>query len=315
MMAEFEVFEDTHFMPVRRGHGRIGSVLSSYGAIDGTGRRLPKWPLLNSLDTSFAVNIRRARPSNSGHSLPEAIFGGLYYNYFGHFLTETVPNLLAAKVALNHAPNLPIVFFVPDNRGPDEHFPQLSPFAKFFLDGIGLDPARFHFIKKPLHVGRLVVGPTPFTSKHHFAPWTLLAMDQLFGHISTGSKCDLYLSRSKWPKIRTSDETILERHFRTHGYDVVHFETLSLAEQIAAIRGARHLAGCTGTALHWSLYSKNCQSMIALGYRSPLQRGISKSRGQIYVNLPGRQVAGASVRVRDFDTRTLDRALSRVGAI
>ena len=94
---------------------------------------------------------------------------------------------------------------------------------------------------------------------------------------------------------------------------MVHMEALSLSDQISSIRGARHVAGCTGTALHWSLYSKTCESVIALGYRSPLQRGISKSRGQIYVNPPGRRVADASIRVRDFDIRSLDCALDHIG--
>ena len=310
--ADFKIFEDAQFVPVRRGLGRIGSVLSYYGALDGTGHRLPKWPLLNSLDTSFAVNVRRPRPPNSEEFLPEAIFGGMYYNGFGHFLTETVPNLLAVKAVLDRAPNLPVVFFVPDNKRPDEDYTRLSPWATFFLDSIGVDPARFHFIRAPLHVQRLLVGPTPFTRKHHFAPWTLLALDELFGPATTETTRDLYLSRTQWAKVRTSDETILERHFSARGYDVTHLETLSLEDQIATIRGARHVAGCTGTALHWSLYSASCKSVMALGYRSPLQRGISKSRGQLYINPRGRRVADASIRVRDFDERTLDRALDQV---
>ena len=312
-VSDIVVIPDAKLIPMRRGSGLFGSLFSSYGAIDGTGRRFPKWPLLSSLDTSFAVNVLRGRPSSSDQSLPEAIFGGLYYNWFGHFITETVPNLLAAKIALEHAPDLPIVFFVPDNRTKEDHYPELSPWALFFLEHIGLDPTKFHFIRQPLHVRRLVFGPTPFTRKFHFAPWSLLALDQLFGAKSIGSTSDLYLSRSKWSNVRTSDESIIERHFSSRGFDVVHMEALSLSDQISSIRGARHVAGCTGTALHWSLYSKTCESVIALGYRSPLQRGISKSRGQIYVNPPGRRVADASIRVRDFDIRSLDCALDHVG--
>jgi hypothetical protein len=310
---EIKSIEDALLVPMRRGHGRIGSIFSSYGAIDRAGKRLPKWPLLNSLDTSFALNLRRVAPSDVEESLPEAVFGGLYYNWFGHFLTETVPNLIAAKAALGKSTNTPIIFFVPDNRRPEEIFPQISSVAKYFFEKIGLDPTNFRFVKQPIRIERLIVGPTPFKKKHNFSPWVLSEIDQLFGSKSSQSRRDLYLSRSQWGKARTSDETILERHFKARGFDVVHLETLSLPEQIATIRGARHVAGCNGTALHWSLYSSSCESVISLGYRSPLQRGISKSRGQVYVNPPGRRVAGESVRVRDYSAHSLDRALERVG--
>ena len=39
---------------------------------------------------------------------------------------------------------------------------------------------------------------------------------------------------------------------------------MSIAEQIAAVRDARYLAGCAGTALHWALFMKPGGTVITL---------------------------------------------------
>lgn len=64
----------------------------------------------------------------------------------------------------------------------------------------------------------------------------------------------VYLSRSALKERRTFNEEQIENIFRKNGYKIVHPETLSLAEQVAAVKNCKSLAGLGGSALHHSLF-------------------------------------------------------------
>jgi hypothetical protein len=307
-----KVVDQAFLAPLYRPRGRLSRIISWYGLNDAAGRKLTDWPLLNSLDTSLARRrpwpIRRA----DDRLRDEAVFGGVFYSTFAHFMSETVPNLVAARRVLQDYPGRKVVFFLPPNLGGGFQMPAQHAYHVPLLDRIGIDRDDMVFVTAPLQVDRLIVGPSPFPRKFRFAPWLLSDLDALFP-VPRGVQQRVYLSRQRWThKPRVADEDRIAALFHDHGYHIIHPQEMTLEHQFETIFGAEHLAGPQGFALHWSLYSRHCRSVISLGWPSPVQNGICASRVQVYENPPGKRPRGAAVRVRGFRDDTLVAALARV---
>lgn len=313
MKPHHRIFEAAYLEPCRRGRGRLSRLFTSYALRDGRGRAIGGWPLLVSLDTSFAVN-RPGRPDHGATDLPAAIYGGMFFDWFGHFIIETVPNLLAVADLKRAHPELPILFHLPDFWFPDpEARPQSLPFHDLFLDRIGLDRGDFRFVRAPLRVASLLVPDSPFPGKYRYKSWVLDRMDALFA-AQPGPAAKVYFSRSRWPKPRITDEPAIEARFRAADYDIVHPQDLSLQDQLALVSRARSIAGPQGTALHWSLYAPRCRSVISMGWHSPQQRGICASRGQLCLDPKGKRPRGGDLRLRAIAPAVVERAILQAEA-
>jgi hypothetical protein len=71
----------------------------------------------------------------------------------------------------------------------------------------------------------------------------------------------VYLSRSKLDPsqrgLSEGQERLIEDIFRRYGFEIVHPQLLSLAEQIRTVRRASHVAGCVGSQMHLLAFSRN----------------------------------------------------------
>lgn len=301
--------------PCVRSPRRPLRLVTRFGRHQSDGTAITGWPLLHSLDTTLAVPSRAQVRDRPTKRIDAAIYGGLYYGAFGHFLTETFLNLLAVRALKQAHPDLPILFHTPDffTKKPRADRVDGQPRAHVaeFEDRLGISAEGALLVDQPMEVGRLLVPDAPFSRKFRFKPWVTDALDDLFGPQQAPGG-PIYLSRSRWPTPRILDEDRVEAIFADHGYRIVHPQDLSLSEQIALIRCASHVAGPQGTALHWSLYSGTCRSVISLGWPSPLQNGICKARHQTYVEVGGRRPWGDALRVRRVAPTRIERAIARV---
>lgn len=310
-LGEPRVFPDACLAPMSRARNRLLGIVTLYGLRDAGGRAIEGWPLLTSMDTTFALNWPR-RKDDGAARIPRAIYGGLYSSAFGHFLTETVPSLAAIRHLAMAEPGVPIVLHVPDQKKREgKELWSRRPYVDWFLERLGIDFGRLMIVRAPMRVGELLVGQSPFSGKQSYRPWVPQVMDAVFGSGRAGTD-RLYLSRTKWPRPRIEREAEVEEVFRQAGFTVTHLQDLSLEQQLLTVCQARHLAGPQGTALHWSLYSASVRGVISLGFRSPLQRGICQVRGQTYLNPPGRKVRDAGLRVRAIGREEIEDALSRL---
>ena len=158
----------------------------------------------------------------------------------------------------------------------------------------------------------MIVGDSPFLKKFRYASWLLDTFDKEFS-ISRNTARKIYLSRSRWNHhLRLPGEPRIETIFSDYGYEIIHPQDLSIPKQIATICGAGRLAGSQGSALHWSLLSPDCRSVLALGSPLPQQRGICRSRGQELVELRGRKPSIGTVRQRLVGDATIHQALARL---
>lgn len=308
------VEENATLLPCQRGRGRLSRVITRFGLMDGNGRRIRSWPLLVSLDTSYALNLARVRGDISSR-LPNAIYGGLFFDWFGHFITETLPNLIAVADCKRAYPDVPIIFHLPDfwKENPEER-PREYPFHQPFLDMLGLQRTDFRFVRAPISIDNLHMPRSPFLKKFRYAPWLLEKLDDLAGEPAGGPR-NLYLSRAKMNKPRLVDEPRVEDQFRESGYEIVHPEDMSISDQLALFSGAERIAGAQGTAVHWSLYAPRCKSVISMGWQSPVQKGICKSRKQVLIAPRGKRPKGGHIRLRNLSELEVRRAIAQASSL
>lgn len=295
-----QVIEGARLSPLLRPKGRIPRVLTWYEFHHACGRGARPWPLMVSLDTTYAV--RRPRPVSAARTRLEGdyVFGGVFFSEFGHFLTETVPNLAAVAHALRRSPGARPLFFCPPNWMDAPTPSPEHPYYGLFLDRFGLTMDDFTFVTGPVEVARLIVDESPTAAKFRYRKWLLDELDAIFTAPASGTR-RLYLSRTRWnnaPRIENEDR--VEAIFADKGFEIVHLQDHDLAAQIELVGSAEYIAGPQGTALHWSLFTPNCKGVLSLGWPSPLQKGISAARGQRYLDPRGRKPDRSRPRLRAF---------------
>jgi capsular polysaccharide biosynthesis protein len=279
------------------------------GVFDGQGRRLDFWPILISNGNRFPVGPRRLS------SLPEErfsegyIYAGLYYPVFGHFITETLVNLVAIAPTLRAHPERKILFVLPTPGTLKRVF--TGAYEDHFFEKLGIAKNQIKFVTQLAGYEDVLVPRTPFEKKHTYCSWITQELDKLEVPRIDGPR-KVYLSRSRWSRPRVVDEVHVEGLFSDAGYEIVHPQELSLDELISLMRNVTDLAGSQGTALHFSLFSQTVRSVISLGWKSPLQAGICRVRGQHFVDPRGMMVSFKTPRLRRVSDRAVRRAIERV---
>jgi capsular polysaccharide biosynthesis protein len=181
--------------------------------------------------------------------------------HFGHMLVDMPARLWTAREArLAALANLPLVAFATHGLSRETGIP---PMAKGLLAAMGGAIDRITLANQPLRVQELII---PGRISPHLGPGgpKYNALLQEAGRKIASSKIGgvpfVYLSRSQLGNDRRPMDLRQARHiddlFLNHGFDVVHPQELDLSEQIAAIRGATHIAGFIGSQLHLSAFSE-----------------------------------------------------------
>jgi capsular polysaccharide biosynthesis protein len=229
------------------------------------------------------------------------LYAGHWCGHFGHFLLELLPNLWPDPAAYD--PPLTGVLVHHPARGPvasgGERFglrrPELTPWQRQLLDLAGYGEPDLRVVtQRPVRVARLLVPARPVLLKQ----WVRPPAVEVWQRISTavgrrGSHPRVYLSRTRFhagasgARVRADQawDTHLDTRFAEAGFAVVHPETMSVADQIELVRGARVLAGLSGSALHLSAFAEPGTRVLTIGDRRarkkppPSQRMIDAACG------------------------------------
>lgn len=192
------------------------------------------------------------------------LFGGTWFNHFGHFLTETLTTLW-------HREAVDGILFVPFWFGREVLDWQTELLA---LAG-RREPVRVVGAER-VRVERLLVPERPVIPNGHVRPeaydvWRSVASAAR----SAGSPERVFLSRSRHHRAvepgsraarRVADNEVeLDTLMSRLGFVVVHAEELSVAEQVEAVAAARVLVGVSGSALHLSVFAPERASVVELG--------------------------------------------------
>ncbi|TPQ52644.1 hypothetical protein C2U72_02175 [Prosthecomicrobium hirschii] len=216
--------------------------LFAYGAHDETGAAIEDLRFRRGQRLSQFVPVPSEEPRRLAG---DHLFAGILFNHYGHFLLEGLTRLWALRAA---APDRPILWLRHYDRPMRTWHGQI--FALF-----GIDPARFQFVEGPTRIDSLEVPEPGWMSPTRYEPDYFDAIRLRRGTPATAGR-KVWLSRSRLAanQGRIVGEADLEAVLQHHGWDIVHPETLSVAEQIDRLDGAEHIAGFEGSAFHTLLF-------------------------------------------------------------
>lgn len=208
------------------------------------------------------------------------LYAGHFAGHFGHFLLEHLTNLWPDPADL---PPLAGVVAHRPARGPmgDPHrrlqTPRLATWQADLMSLAGHDPAGLRIVHgRDLRVERLVVASRPVLLKRWARPEAVRLWQRVSEAVGThGPARRVYLSRTRFHAEDTAErarteaaaDARLDATFAAAGFAVVHPETLSIAEQVAVVRGADVLAGLSGSALHLSVFATPGTRVLTVGDR------------------------------------------------
>lgn len=181
------------------------------------------------------------------------LYGGIWFDHFGHFLLET----LARAWHLADNPG-PVVFHRPPDRSGAPVATTMSLWQEELVTALLGTPSRIHFLTLPTEFEELVV-PEPgcvIDERCTAAQADALATigKRLAGAPPTAANDrKLWLSRSALTRGRVVGEREFETELAAAGFEVIHLEKMPLAAQVRAFDEARLVAGFTGSAFHTTL--------------------------------------------------------------
>ncbi len=199
-------------------------------------------------------------PKDIPYTADTAIYVGVIYPHFGHFLVEQL-NRLWGGIEKQKTDKLKWVFI--NNRNIE-----VKQFVYDFMAAFGVDKQDVIVLTHSARFRKIYIPSQTFNMSG-----ATIDHAMVMGYRAMAQNCAknkpvyerIYMSRTKLPDtIRTLGEEQLEKIFVKNGYKIVYPETMTIAEQIATVANAKYLAGCSGTALHWALCMKPGGTVIAL---------------------------------------------------
>lgn len=171
---------------------------------------------------------------------------------FGHFILEVFARVWALQLVQELLPQvrLKLVAFGGSLRPWQRDFLELSDWARHDVIVLN-EPAVFEaaIVASPAYVLHNAV------SLRAAPAYSTIARAADPG--AEGSSRRIYVSRSRWPKLRRLDEeTKVERLFQERGFEIMHPQTLTVREQVALARSAKSLCGPVGSAMYLAAFQE-----------------------------------------------------------
>ncbi len=231
------------------------------GAFDERGRFLaaaaqPRSDGHNAVLTNQIVTI----PSHLAGRLEKAVFGGIAFDHFGHFLLEASARLWCR----DEYKTLPWLFLT-DGR------PEMKRYQRDFLMVLGLAEEQIISVSDWLEIGELIIPEPSFVYHHHVAHGYRDTFRKAPLAPQDGAGRRVFLSRVNTTLALTVGEKELEDVLAQNGWDIVYPETLPAQAQAAIFRDDNIVLGLQGSAMHLGLFAPEHRRVVhlcrGLGYR------------------------------------------------
>jgi hypothetical protein len=203
--------------------------------------------------------------------LPPGIYGGLFFNHFGHFLTESLGRLWAVNEADPELVSLPIYVFQLWGKIDlsDDGF-----FVTQTLQLLGIDMARIIIIDRPSIITTLTVPQQKygfhlaghpsedFVRFLRNAQSRISSVEPNLGHL----RRRVYVSRAQIDPSRgkAAGEHRFQQFLEEQGYQTFYPEQHCLIQQLAVYLNAEKLIFCEGSALHACILLPHIQADVAI---------------------------------------------------
>lgn len=242
-----------------------------WGLFDRSGEPLPGSVDLRGTDGENIHQIPRLDIDGSGVPFAdeaEYVYGGRFNPHYGHFLVETLPRLwwlarepLGERKVLMHA-------------GRDFSWRPHYRFASDIWDALGLSPDRLVTFDHPVRLPRVRV-PAPALQQQVFAytafrDLCLRIAARLIGEgpFPVAPK-PVYLSKTRLALAVGvfEREEVIERQAAACGFEIVHPQELSLADQVRLFETRYLIVGPGSSAFHTCVFARQQPRQVQL---SPL---------------------------------------------
>jgi capsular polysaccharide biosynthesis protein len=210
---------------------------------------------------TIAYDPEDIRPEETTVEIDEAVFGGIIFSHYGHFLLESTNRLWwVAQTGFKG----PVLF--------QSNISGLPDVAARFFELLGLaDQVRI--VTEQVAVKTLVVPHRSLIIQKQIHPHfqtplraaadkSAFCKDEIDGLL--GGRRGVYLTRTQMSRRLTPGEETLERIFAKNGYAVVAPEKLTLAQQFRLMVACERLSGVVGSALHTAAVARDPKSIIGI---------------------------------------------------
>ncbi len=233
----------------------------SGGAFDAAGRFIDAIAQPRSDGhNAFHLGQTATLPAQAGARIPKAVFGGIAFDHFGHFLLEATTRLWC----LEQYKTLPWLFLTEGRTA-------LKTYQNEFLKLLGLSAEQIIPIAEWHLIDELIIPEPSFVYHHHatHAYRDIFRQAKLPEQHRSGRK--VFISRTNTNLALTVGERELESILAGNGWDIVCPETLPPAQQAALFRDDNILLGLQGSAMHLGLFAPDNRRVVhlcrGLGYR------------------------------------------------
>jgi capsular polysaccharide biosynthesis protein len=273
-----QTVDSAYLTPVQRGPLRVlyRPVTWMRGAVhDAKGRLVVESQKIGGLGGAQIAQADpgRVRPSPEAPRLEGTwLYGGHWMRHFGHFITETVTTLWPNELAVDG-----LVFH---SYFSDE--PTVKSYQQDLIDLTGFPDLPIRIVqRRPLSIERLLVPSRSVVLNGWAHPEASDVWDRITGGVGPlASTRRVFFSRARFnaasPERRRPARTTpawdsyLDMAFADAGFEVLHPETLGIAEQLRIAGGAQLLAGSAGSALHLAAFGPRGRAVLEIGDpRSP----------------------------------------------
>ncbi|MBD5389368.1 glycosyltransferase family 61 protein, partial [bacterium] len=224
-----------------------------FGAFDARGRFVKSSRQVRKNNGQFVPKL----PKNMPYRDIDVIYFGNVYPQFGHFLLEHMNRAWGTLRDEYKGAKVVLINNKRHDKIPGYMYDLLTILGVARRDIIILDETtRFRRVIIP-HQGFNL----PIMSSDEFAS----AFQHMRERVKGGGSAEkIYMSRDKLGERRTYGERAVQKIFEKNGFKIIYPETMSIADQIAAVKNCRVLAGCAGTALHLALFMPRGGTVIQL---------------------------------------------------
>lgn len=200
---------------------------------------------------------------------PAGLYGGIFFNHFGHFLTESLGRLWAVNDAgLKHLPIYVHALWGKINLENSDGYHAIS------LVSLGIDLQRIVFIEDHLTIERLYVPKLQFWFRRYGLMnrrfLRFLANSERYIVATMRDSASLpkkiYVSRTRWDRARgvVVGEPDFEAFLRENGYTPIYPESLTLRDQLAHYAAADAVIFAEGSALHGCMLLPGLRAKVAV---------------------------------------------------
>jgi hypothetical protein len=250
----YQVLKNVVYTPARSMSGRKQGAL-----YDASLRIVPHSELRRGLDHS-SVNFDPAHLLPNSFSAKKQdglyLYLGTLMPHYGHFITETLAKWWALEKDFGNIDGFVV----------HVHHPEVLEwlYVREFLASLGIDRSKLIFsCERHLCFSEIVVPESSLQLESHgysaYRRTCNLIAANLGAHRHERSSQPLYVSRTALAKgvYRYEGEEEIERFFLRRGANVIHPESMSIAEQFKAFSTHNRIFGIIGSGMHNIAFSRD----------------------------------------------------------